>query len=602
MCSMSVWIRTVTMDLTKIFYAILLLWMLTINGTYANCSNDEHVSLQYQVREEQSPPALVAHLANDLNATFGAPYQKAFFMNSEIETAFDINYNTGTIQTKVRLDRETKDNFMFFVQKNTSTLCIAITVTDINDKAPTFSSSHRTLEIPEGAPHHKVSLVSAIDEDIGANSIAGFRLASGNDDYAFNVTGRYAASDQHKLLLDLGINGTLDYDSTTFYTLTIEVFDGGNPPMTSTMTVDINILDTNDNYPIFNQSKYSAAVYENTTVGTSILEVHATDQDSGDNGKISYSIDKNSDPDEIFTINAETGVVTLNKMLDYELKRSYKVFAVASDHGNQSISTQAVLEIDVLNINELPAEIFITYNNNTPRIMENASIGYFVARVSVSDPESPESESNNIAVNLHGGEGKFSLNKTGTGTFSLNVAQELDRETRSSYNLTLIALDAGSPPLSATMSFLLQIDDFNDNAPEFRNSPYEAFVDELSEAGSYVLSVSAVDIDVDENARISYSIKSNAGGNSDWFEVNAESGLITTRGQVDCEVDSHPSFWLVATDHGSPPLSSSVSVTVSVRDVNDKEPTFDTSLYTASVPENMTVNSCILQVSFTDMN
>ena len=79
--------------------------------------------------------------------------------------------------------------------------------------------------------------------------------------------------------------------------------------------------------------------------------------------------------------------------------------------------------------------------------------------------------------------------------------------------------------------------------------------------------------------------------------MNAESGLITTRGQVDCEVDSHPSFWLVATDHGSPPLSSSVSVTVSVRDVNDKEPTFDTSLYTASVPENMTVNSCILQVS-----
>lgn len=584
----------------RIYCAILLLWMYIVHRCAASCQNSLHTNLNYDVVEDSDPGTIVGDIANSLNSTLGPPYEEAFFLDNEIRTTFDINYSNGVIRTKIRLDRESKDLYTFYVEKKSvSTICIAVTVTDINDEVPTFSTNHKTLEIPEGAPHHKVSLVSAIDDDIGANTIAGYRLASGNVDYAFNVTGRYAAADQHKLLLDLGVNGTLDFEHNPFYSLIIEVYDGGRPPFTSTMQVDINILDTNDNNPIFNQSKYSAAVYENSTVGTSILEVHATDQDSGDNGRISYSIDKNSDPDNCFAIDAQTGVVTLNKMLDYELKKSYKVFAVATDHGNQSISTQAVLEIDVVNINELPADIFITYNNNTPRILENASIGYFVARVSVSDPESSDIESNNIAVTLHGGEGMFALNKTGTGTFSLNIAKHLDRETKSSYNLTLIALDAGSPPLSATKSFLLQIDDVNDNAPRFAQDQYQAVVDEQSEPGSFVLSISATDSDDDgDNSRISYSIKSSDGGNSDWFEVNTESGLVTTRGQVDCEVDSHPSFWLVATDHGSPALSSSVLITVSVRDINDKEPTFDTSLYTASVPENLTVSSCILQVRY----
>lgn len=584
----------------RIYCAVLLLWMYLVHRGASSCLNSLHTNLNYDVVEESDPGILVGDIASSLNSTLGPPYEESFFLDDEIRTTFNINYSNGVIRTKIPLDRETKDLYTFYVEKRSvSTICIAVTVTDINDEVPTFSTNHKTLEIPEGAPHHKVSLVSAIDDDIGANTIAGYRLASGNVDYAFNVTGRYAAADQHKLLLDLGVNGTLDFEHNPFYSLIIEVYDGGRPSFTSTMQVDINILDTNDNNPIFNQSKYSAAVYENSTVGTSILEVHATDQDSGDNGRISYSIDKNSDPDNCFAIDAQTGVVTLNKMLDYELKRSYKVFAVATDHGNQSISTQAVLEIDVVNINELPADIFITYNNNTPRILENASIGYFVARVSVSDPESTDIESNNIAVTLHGGEGMFSLNKTGTGTFSLNVAKHLDRETKSSYNLTLIALDAGSPPLSATKSFLLQIDDVNDNAPRFAQDQYQAVVDEQSEPGSFVLSISATDSDDDgDNSRISYSIKSSDGGNSEWFEVNTESGLVTTRGQVDCEVDSHPTFWLVATDHGSPALSSSVLITVSVRDINDKEPTFDTSLYTASVPENLTVSSCILQVRY----
>ncbi|KAL4230834.1 condensed mesenchymal cell proliferation [Mactra antiquata] len=366
------------------------------------------------------------------------------------------------------------------------------------------------------------------------------------------------------------------------------------------MQVDINILDINDNLPIFNQSKYSAAILENTSVGTSILEVQATDLDSGDNGKITYSIDRQQHPAGVFAIDPQTGEITLNKPLDYETVAHYQIFAVATDGGNNS--NAAVIEIEVMNINEVPADIYITYlvADNTPRIPENASIGFVVARVSVSDPEAQETDSTSISVSLQGGDDRFKLEETGASTFLLKVNNNLDRETKAFYNLTLIAADSGTPPLSASKSFLLQIDDINDHAPVFSKNLYEPFIDEMSEPGSSVLSVTATDKDIGNNALISYSIKTVSGGNSDWFQVDSISGLVTTRGQVDCEVNSHPTFWLVATDQGVPSKSSSASVIVSVSDINDKEPTFEQTLYHASVPEDKAVGSCILQVNATD--
>lgn len=569
-------------------------WALQFAYVSAVCSDTAVTTIKYEVKEGLNAGTEVGNIADKLSDNLGPPYEKFIFLEDWIKRIFDIDYDTGLITTKVKLDRETNDSFSFSIQKNNEYICVMVAVLDINDFAPVFSVPHKNISIPEGAPQHKASLGSVVDQDIGSNTIKGFRLVSGNLDYPFNINGRF--SGPQKLLLDLVVNGTLDYETTPNYTLLIEVYDGGIPPLTSTMQVDINITDTNDNYPIFNQSKYSAAVYENATLGTSILQVQATDLDAIDKGKITYSIDRTTDPDECFAIDATSGVIRLNKLLDYETKRIYKIFATASDQTNVA---QAVVEIEVLNINEIPANIYITYltSDATPRIPENASRGYVVARVSVSDPESSDTDNADIAVSLQGGDSHFKLESTSGGTFKLLVDQPLDRETKATYNLTLIAADSGSPPLSASKSFLLQIQDINDNAPTFSKSQYEAVVDEMSEPDSSVISVTATDRDTGDNARISYHIESSAGGNSEWFQIDSDSGLVTTRGQVDCEVNSHPSFWIVATDHGDPRRSSSTSVVVSVRDINDKEPTFDQSLYHASVPENKNVTDCILQVN-----
>ncbi|XP_045202941.2 protein dachsous-like [Mercenaria mercenaria] len=563
----------------------------------AVCSDNSIRTLHYDIKEGLSEGTEVGNIATQLDSSLGPPYSE-FFLEDWIKNIFDIDYSTGLIKTKVALDREANDSFSFSILKGSSNyICITITVLDVNDFAPVFSVPHKFINIPEGAPHHKASLGSVVDQDIGENTIKGFRLVSGNDDYAFNINGRF--SGPQKLLLDLVINGTLDYETTPHYKLLVAVYDGGSPPFTSTMQVDINITDTNDNYPLFNQSKYSAAIHENATRGTSILQVQATDIDEIDKGKIRYSIARTTDPDGCFVIDAVTGVIRLDKLLDYETKSIYKIFAIASDGSNVA---QAVVEIEVLNINEIPANIYITYltSDATPRIPENASKGYVVARVSVSDPESPDTDNSDIAVSLQGGDSRFKLESTSSRTFKLLVDKSLDRELKAAYNLTIVAADSGSPPLSASKSFLLQIQDINDNAPVFSKNQYEAVVDEMSEPESSVISVTATDKDIGDNARISYYIENTAGGNSDWFQVDPNSGLVTTRGQVDCEVNSHPSFWIVAKDHGTPTRSSSVSVVVSVRDINDKEPTFDQSLYHASVSENKDVGECFLEVNAVD--
>ena len=563
-------------------------------------ANDQGCSgiAQLSVFENQNPRTEVGFIGDGLNTTMQPPYRE-FYILGEWVNQFDVNYNTGIVQTKVKLDRETNSTYMLHVMKGSNLLiCINVTVLDVNEFPPTFTSSEKFISIAENAPHHVKSLGSVVDKDIGRNTIAGYRyqLISGNDDLPFNVSGRF--SNPQTLLLDLGINGTLDYETAQNYTLLVEVYDGGIPSLSSTMRVEIDIEDTNDNQPIFNYSKYSAQIAENVTVGTSVLRVQATDQDEGDNAKIRYSIERSSDPDEHFRIDPVEGILRINKPLDYEVQKGYNLFIIARDGENRTTPSRAVAEIYVLNIKELPANIELKFltTEEKPRVAENASVGFYVARISVSDPDAPDVFNSDISVRLNGGDGNFGLETRDSVIYLVLVQKKLDREVKDSYNLTIIASYSGSTPLAASRSFTLFIDDVNDNPPVFSQSSYAAVIQEMSDAGSSVLQVNATDQDIGENARITYHIQDNANTHSDWFQVDTNSGLITTNGPVDCEVDAQPSFVLIAMDHGNPPLSSSVTVSVSVRDVNDKEPTFDQSLYYASISEDKSVGSCILQV------
>lgn len=522
----------------------------------------------------------------------------SYFSNRDMENYILVNKEDGLVKVKQELDREQRSQYQFVAVTLTGiNIKVTIYVTDINDHSPSFPESVINITISESAPlDAKFYLGSATDPDLGAFTTARYEIVAGNTDNAFRLLSKRATNGV--LLLDLAINGHLDYEVTPSYTLTIKAFDGDDPPRFGTMTVRVKIVDANDNSPVFNFTRYHAQVAENATIGASILQVFATDVDSGENGKVRYLIDhQRSDPNENFNINAESGEIFVNKELDYEETKAYELIVVARDNGTQKLQSTAVVSIAITNVNDnapVISLIFLT-DDGTGRISETSQSGDPVARISVSDADD-EDRQPVVNVTLAGGDGYFGITTRDNIVYLVILSKPLDRETKPYYVLTVTASDSGTPPLHTTESFTVYVTDTNDNAPYFPQETYYADIQEIIAPGSPVIQLEAVDDDYGNNSIITYELLRTPGSHWEWFQINSRTGLITTRTQVDCEMSSEPRLQVVATDSGTPPLSATVTVVVRIVDVNDNHPVFDQSFYNVSIREDAAVGSCILQV------
>lgn len=542
--------------------------------------------VQYlEVSENAAPGTRVGYIDADLIVPVPG---------SAVDADLIVDHGTGEIKTRVPLDRETRPSYSLVALPQN--VRVIIKVLDENDNAPTFPAEHVDVEFPENSPRDaKRALPPAKDPDLGQYSTQRYEIVSGNYGDMFRLS-------QHRgrdgvLYLDLQNSGSLDREARSWYHLVIEALDGGAPPLRSRLHVNVTVQDVNDNPPIFNQTRYTASVPENATVGTPILMVNATDLDAGDNCRIEYSINRRqSDREEMFRVDPETGMVYVNKPLDFESKERHELVIVARDRGAQPLEASTFVSVHVTDVNDNQPAITVIFlsDDATPKISESAQPGEFVARISVSDPDS-RTEYSNATVTLSGGDGHFGLTTRDNIIYLVVVERPLDREEKPVYDLLVEATDAGTPPLRALRTFRLLVTDVNDNAPKFLQERYDAHLLEASEPGTSVLRVSATDLDEGANSVIKYSLL-----NTTWFTIDENSGLISTVTHVDCEADPAPILVVVATDSGRPPLSSSATVRVTVHDLNDNEPIFEKPLYNATVPEDLPVGRCFLKVQATD--
>ena len=144
--------------------------------------------------------------------------------------------------------------------------------------------------------------------------------------------------------------------------------------------------------------------------------------------------------------------------------------------------------------------------------------------------------------------------------------------------------------------------DVNDNSPVFDEQQYLVNVSEAAPVGTSVVTLSAADADTGANARLSFHAEPppSSPGDVGSFYVDAERGLILIRQRLDREQAARLKFIVVASDAGVPPLSSSVTVTVSVTDVNDNSPTFDQAAYEASVSDRAPRGQFVVAVHASD--
>ncbi|XP_067836845.1 protocadherin-16-like, partial [Heptranchias perlo] len=552
--------------------------------------------LVLRIDEEQPPYTIIG----DINAGLTPGHiTSSFFIHETDGTGMSsdliIDDNTGIIKTARVLDRESRDKYKFVaVSWGGDAVEVVILVNDINDNAPIFPNSQMKLKVPEQTPvGTRFRLDSAIDADGGQFSTQGYLIKHGNVGQAFRLETKRVAE---TLDLELVVNNPLDREKRSTYTLVIEAFDGGSPRKTSQMTLDVSILDVNDNAPIFNQSRYHATISESLQPGSSLLQVFATDVDEGNNGVVIYEINRRqSDPNQYFAIDSKTGVIKLNKGLDYEMKKVHELVVQARDNATHPEVTTTFVTVQVKDYNDNQPTLTIIFlsEDGSPHISEGAQPGQFVARISVSDPDYGEYAK--VNVSLDGGDGKFGLTTKDNIIYLICVDQVLDREERDTYQLSVMATDSGTPPLRAESTFTIHVTDVNDNPPLFDHSGYRQSIPEVLYPGSFVLQVTARDKDEGSNGEIVYSIISSPESHSDWFTIDQATGVITTAAALDYETDPAPRLTLVATDRGNTPMSSSVTVTIAIQDVNDNEPVFSSNFYNTSIKENEPTGTCFLQ-------
>ncbi|XP_014167121.1 protocadherin alpha-2-like [Geospiza fortis] len=317
---------------------------------------------------------------------------------------------------------------------------VQLEVTDINDNAPVFPAARKNLSIAESSlPGSRFPLEGASDADIGANAQLSYTL-SPSEYFTLDVK----SSNENRKSLFVVLAKSLDRETIPVHRLVLTAADGGRPSLTGTMELVISVEDANDNPPQFNQSMYKVQLPENTTEGTLVVRVNATDPDEGSNKEFYYSI-LSSIPignKELFTIDTKTGEIRLTGTLDFEDVRLHELQIEATDKGTPPLSGHCSVELEVLDVNDNAPEVWVT-SLSVP-VPEDASLGTVVALLSVSDRDSGENGRVRCWV---WPASPFGLEATFLGSYSLVLREALDRERVSEYEVEVRAEDGGAPAL-----------------------------------------------------------------------------------------------------------------------------------------------------------
>ncbi|XP_063353556.1 protocadherin gamma-A11-like isoform X20 [Pelmatolapia mariae] len=534
-----------------------------------------HGDLSYSVQEELKRGSVIGNIAKDLGLDLGrlsARKPRVDLEGSERQYC-GINQRSGEFFVAERIDREEHCGerpscvfkFDLLLENPLELHRLSLQVQDINDNAPIFPKDIIKLEIGESAAKGaRYRINRAHDADIGQNSVQNYILQQ-NAHFVFSIQTTGSGSKYGELVLDT----ELDREEKQEMKLLLTAVDGGSPRKSGTVVIHVIVLDANDNDPVFTEAVYRASIPENSPLKTPVIRVNASDADEGVNGEVTYEFSRPSDKlENLFSLDPKTGEILVTGDIDYEEGSKYEVIVEAKD--GYGLSSEAKVVIDITDVNDNAP--FINLKSLSNPIPENASPGTEVGIINVQDRDSE----NNRKVRCSIQQGvPFKLVSSIKNYYSLVTTGQLDRELVSDYNITITATDEGSPPLSSSKSVQLSVADINDNPPVFEEQSYSAYVSENNKPGSTLCSISARDPDWRQNGTVVYSLLAgevNGVPVSSYLSVNGDTGVIHAVRSFDYEQFRSFKVNVMARDNGSPPLSSNVTVSVFISDVNDNSP------------------------------
>ena len=318
------------------------------------------------------------------------------------------------------------------------------------------------------------------------------------------------------------VSASLNRERFDRHNVTVRCYDKGTPPMGTQTSFIVKILDENDNAPRFSQTRYFADIFENNGIGDIILSLYAFDQDSGDNGKITYKV--SSESTKYVFVNPETGDVMANCVFDRENMTGVNVTVYAEDNGSPMLRGSTLISLTIKDEND-HTPIF-TETSFRRWVGENLPSDTVVGHVTAND--SDEGVNGMITYKLKHSNTVVPFVVFDNGLIKTN--REFDRESKSEYTFEVIATDRGLKPLSSSALVTVFVEDANDNEPKIHlPTPGNdtVLVPYLTSPMTVIFKVIATDDDEPDNnnSRLSYSIATL--NTTNFFSIDSSTGDIT---------------------------------------------------------------------------
>ena len=541
-----------------------------------------------EVMEHSEPGTLVIAVQADKQ---GSGSDIIYSMDTSVSRGlFRIDERSGDIVTMGDLDREERNEYIVTVyvhdsntQPNFDTATVLIKISDENDKTPRFVDSCNPLFVPENTDLSALHYFIAVDEDEGPNGEITYSIVGGDEGNKFSLdahTGQLSAA-------------PLDHEEHSSYSLTIKAEDQGNPRRSSTCETTIRVIDRNDNDPVFLETKYKARISENVDVGTPVMSVTATDADSGQNAKISYSIQNGTE--WIFGIDKDTGEIYTTARLDREKNEEYNLLIMAVDEGiedTRMASTTVSITLQDENDNEPEFDEYPFM----AQILPEHPVGSQITKVTAKDKDKGQNANLKYSFLNQEDAEKFSIDAV-TGIISSQ--QNLVTDDGGMFHIEILVTDGGTPSLSSTGLVEIKIGQQPSVQLNFQQKLYESQISEESKIGEDILQVQAVRSD----GRIQRVIYTFGQGNQDGiFEINSNNGLIRLKNPQFIDYERKQEYKVTVLGHaaGQEQLYAYAECKIRVKDVNDNEPRFTQNVYFARAWEGNNKGTFVTQVMAVD--
>lgn len=588
-------------------FKLVLTVLLFVSGTWSE-------TFEFRMQEEQKAGYVVGNILEQYKSDRDELRFTLMKQGNAHESLFEVNEISGNLTTKQIIDREVICEFQNICQVSVDiavqtvmndgffdVINVFIIVEDINDNAPTFSNSSLNLALSEDVlTGSSITVDGARDRDTSDRySLQKYELQPQTPGESIPFTYTFSKKLDGSSTINLVVSEKLDREEKDSYKFFIVAKDGGTPPRTGKLLVNVTVTDINDNSPAFEQSSYDITVNEDVNVNDVILTLKVTDDDLGQNGEVRFGLSAFQPKDNLkyFSIDETLGQLKIKEKFDSDAGDSFRLIVEATDQGNPALTTQTFVRVAVLDTSNSAPEIRLNLltNANHSRISEYANIGAVVAHVAIIDHDSGRNGNVNCSVLSD----VFGLQRYDVHEYKIIVSRSLDREREATHNVSIRCEDKGVPPLSNTVSFLVHINDENDNPPRFRQQRYFASINENNEIGDVITTVTAFDLDTGNNSLVTYVMEPTS---SKYAFVDSKTGDVMANKIFDKESKDGQgiSLTIYAKDSGAPSLTGTTSVIVTINDQNDEKPVFDQTLFRFWLDENLPADTYVDRLTAKD--